>query len=285
MRVIWVGATLLGLGLAPLLHADDTRTPEAARKAEGKTYQVPYRMTTAQHILVRAKINGRGPYNFIVDTGAPALFVSTAVCQKLGVEPDKKGWGTFDRFEIEGGVVIPKASGRIETPFQLDGMNSLGLAGAELHGVIGYNLLARYRITYDFTRDKMTWTELDFDPPAPASLSGKGGPPELNAMAGILKLIGGLLGKRASPEVTPRGFLGLELAAGEGATVRSATGPAAAAGVKPGDRVTEFEGKAVKSGDDLRKLAARVTAGTSVKLTVVRDGSSHPITIQAGEGL
>ena len=30
-------------------------------------------MTTFQHVLVRAKINGKGPFNFILDTGAPAL--------------------------------------------------------------------------------------------------------------------------------------------------------------------------------------------------------------------
>ena len=37
-------------------------------------------------------------------------------------------------------------------------MNGLGLAGVELHGMIGYNVLARYRMEIDFTRDKMTWT-------------------------------------------------------------------------------------------------------------------------------
>src|SRR5271169_3535874 len=141
---------LLALGLlAPPLRADEPK------KAEVEQFQVPYRLTIPKHIMVRAKINGKGPFNFILDTGAPALFVSTAVCKKLGIEPDKTGWGTFDKFEIEGGVVIPKAKGRIEDPFQLEGMNGMGLAGAELHGVIGYNLLARYRIEIDLTKDKM----------------------------------------------------------------------------------------------------------------------------------
>jgi hypothetical protein len=281
MKYLCAAVVLFDIGLlAPPLRADD------AKKLEGKTFQVPYRMTIAQHILVRAKINGKGPYNFIIDTGAPALFVATEVCKKLGVEPDKKGWGTFDRFEIEGGVVIPKATGRVETPFQLEGMNGLGLAGAELHGVIGYNILARYRITYDFTKDRLTWTELNFDPPPPQGLGGKSGPPELNAMAGIMKLLGGLLGKLPQPEQTPRGFLGLELADADGGViVKAASGPASAAGVKAGDRITEFDGKPIKTGDDLRKLAAKVTAGTSVQLTIARDGSNRQLTVKAGEGL
>src|SRR5438067_10838499 len=115
-RYVWLACVLL---LVPLsLHAAD----EPA-KAKAETYQVPYRLTDTKHVLVRAKINGKGPFNFILDTGAPALFVSTSVCRKLGIQAGKGGWGTFDRFEIEGGVVVSKAKGRIEDPFQLEGMN------------------------------------------------------------------------------------------------------------------------------------------------------------------
>src|SRR4051794_33629083 len=169
MRILWSGLALAVLGLSASAEGAEPA------KAQGKRFEVPYRLTVPKHILVRAKINGKGPYNFILDTGAPALFVSTKVCDKLGVKADKKGWGTFERFEIEGGLVVPNARGRIENPFQLEGMNGLGLAGVELHGVIGYNILSRYRMEIDFTRDKMTWTELDFLPEPPKGLGGKGG--------------------------------------------------------------------------------------------------------------
>src|SRR5205823_11579550 len=93
----------------------------------------------------------------------------------------------------------------------------------------------------DFTKDKMTWTELNFDPPPPAGIDGaKGGLPELNAMGSALKMFGGLLGKRAKPEVVARGFLGLEMAESNGqVTVKRVLekSPADKAGVRPGDRV------------------------------------------------
>src|SRR5262249_22977726 len=95
---------LLVVALAAPVAADDAPKPES--------YQVPFRLTELKHIVVRARINGKGPYHFILDTGAPALFVSTTLCKKLGVEPGKDRWGTFDRFEIEGGVVIEKAEGQ-----------------------------------------------------------------------------------------------------------------------------------------------------------------------------
>src|SRR5437763_11793033 len=165
-------------------------------KSESKVYQVPYRLTATSHVLIRAKINGRGPYNFILDTGAPALFVSEALCKKLGIKADRRGWGTFDRFEIEGGVVLDKARGRVETPFQLEGMNGMGLAGAELHGIIGYDILARYRMEIDFTKDRMIWTKLDWKPKAPMGLGGKGGGQGgLEIMGTIMKMLGGFLGR------------------------------------------------------------------------------------------
>src|SRR5262245_22030046 len=183
----WCLGVLLAVLVAPAL-ADDVKKPDAPAG-----HQVPFRLTEVKHILVRARINGKGPYHFLVDTGAPALFVSTAVSKKLGVEADKTGWGTFNRFEIEGGVVIEKAEAKIADPFQLQGMNQMGLAGVELHGVIGYNILARYKIQLDFTQDRMTWTRLKFDPPRPEGLEGKA-PGGLEAMAGLAKLMSVFLG-------------------------------------------------------------------------------------------
>jgi hypothetical protein len=281
MRLLWLCAGLVLILVAPL-RADEPK------KTEPKTYQIPYRLTKTQHILVRAKINGKGPFNFILDTGAPALFVATKAAKKAGVDPDKDGWGKFDKFEIEGGLPVPGAKGRIEDPFQLEGMNGLGLAGAELHGMIGYNLLARYRVEIDLTKDKMTWTEVDFDPPAPKGLeNAKGALPELNALGGLMKGLGGFLGGKR-PEVVARGFLGLEMAESEGrVTVKKVLekGPADRAGLKAGDCVTHFDGEKVENGAGLLKLAASLTAGKDAKLTIVRGGKTQDITVKAGEGL
>ena len=282
MRAVWLLPALV-LCLAPPLWAAD---PE---KKEPAAFQVPYRLTDTQHVLVRAKINGKGPFNFILDTGAPALFVATDVSRKLGVDPDKKGWGTFDRLEIEGGPVVTKTRGRVEDPFQLEGMNGLGLAGVHLHGIIGYNVLARFRLEFDFTKDKMTWTPLDFEPPPPVGLGGKGGAPGgLDALGTFLKVVGALLGKKATPETALRGFLGVELAdAGGAVEVKSvlARGPAATAGLKAGDRITHFQGKKVSRGADVRRLAAELPAGQAVRLTVARAGEKQQITFKLGEGL
>jgi hypothetical protein len=89
-------------------------------------------------------------------------------------------------------------------------MNGMGLAGAELHGMIGYNLLASSAWS-STSRSKMTWTQLDFDPPPPDYLDGreKGGAGGLDMIGGIMKMLGGL-SAQGNARGGARGFLGLE---------------------------------------------------------------------------
>jgi hypothetical protein len=293
MRIVWSCAALAALCLsAPARGAAGKDAPRAvpeAGKAKARSYEVPYRLTIPKHVLVRAKINGKGPFNFILDTGAPALFVAVPVCEKLGIKPDRNGWGTFDRFEIEGGVVLTKARGRVETPSQLEGMNGMGLAGAEVHGMIGYNILAQYRMTIDFTRDKMTWTPLDYKPVAPSGMGARagGGAGGLEVMGSILKMLGGFLGRKASPDVIIPGFLGITLVdGGESPTVRAVleNGPAGKAGLRVGDRVTKFRGRTVTNTEDVLRFAHKVRPGEPVTLTVLRGKDTRVLEFLMGEG-
>jgi hypothetical protein len=282
MKILWSSTVLALVCLTPPGQADEPA------KTKAKSFQVPYRLTKPKHILVRAKINGKGPFNFIVDTGAPALFVSVPVAKKLGIKSDAKGWGTFDRFEIEGGVVLKKVKGRVETPFQVEGMNGLGLAGVELHGMIGYNVLARYRMEIDFTRDKMVWTPLDFEPKKPMSMGGKGQQGGgIDLIGGILKSLGKMLGNKANQPVRLRGFLGIELQdSDDNPIVQSvlAAGPAGKAGLKVGDRLTHVQGRGVFDVGDVQRAVGKLSPGDAIKITVQRDNEKKDITFKLGEG-
>lgn len=278
---------LIGLALGLLTSP----TMAAEKKLAGETYEVPYRLTLPKHVLVRAKINGKGPFNFILDTGAPALFVATKVAKALGVDPEK-GWGTFDTFEVEGGVVFKKAKGRIEDPFQLEGMNGMGLAGAELHGVIGYNLLAQYRMTFDFTKNKMVWTKIDWVPKAPMGLGGgqRGGQGGMEIFGTIMKMVGSFLGRKANPDLVPQGFLGIEVREEEGLVYVKKVmegSPAAEAGLKEGDLIRRFGRRSVYGIDGLQSFMKKAQAGKKIKLRVVRgaDKETVELNVTVGEGL
>jgi serine protease Do len=55
--------------------------------------------------------------------------------------------------------------------------------------------------------------------------------------------------------------------------------PAKKAGLKQGDLITEFEGKPVKDPRDMAMDVAGTSAGTTVKLTVVRDGKEQNVDV------
>src|SRR5688500_9725897 len=157
-----VALLLAGCLVASSVYADEPKT-------DAKPIPIPYRLTDTQHVLVRVKINGKGPYNFIVDTGCPVLIVATPIAKKAGLETEKN-WAVLDTLEFEGGLVQKKVKARVETPFQLEGMNGMGLAGVELHGLLGYSVLAKYKMEFDFTRDQLKWKPLAFDPPPPVPI-------------------------------------------------------------------------------------------------------------------
>src|SRR5262249_27385870 len=97
---LWLsgGAVALLLVAAPLRAQERAPTPREVPAS----FQVPFKLTDSKHVMVRVKLNGKGPFNFILDTGAPALIMSETVAKKAGGEL-KNGWGEF-RLDVEGGV-------------------------------------------------------------------------------------------------------------------------------------------------------------------------------------
>src|SRR5262249_38836373 len=131
----------------------------------GRSFRTPYRLTDTNHFLVRVRINGKGPFNFLVDSGAPALFISTESARKVGLNPvQDQFWTPVARLDLEGGARLEHIKARVEAPFQLVGMNALGLPGASIDGILGFTILARFRLEIDPTQDRMTWTRLDYEP-------------------------------------------------------------------------------------------------------------------------
>jgi Do/DeqQ family serine protease len=77
----------------------------------------------------------------------------------------------------------------------------------------------------------------------------------------------------------------LQLPTVGGAIVSNVTpgGPAARAGVREGDVIRSLDGRAIDSSNSLRNGIARVTPGTAVTLSVVRDGKPQDLRVTIGE--
>ena len=59
--------------------------------------------------------------------------------------------------------------------------------------------------------------------------------------------------------------------------------PADKAGVRRGDVITAVNGDAIKDGNSLRNEVSQVLPGTAARLTVVRDGKEHNLTVTVAE--
>jgi hypothetical protein len=279
----------LGVGLTLALVALAPATPGDADV--GKSYKVPYRLTATNHFLVRVRLNGKGPFNFLVDTGAPALYIGTEAAKLAGLEPSKDGfWTPLKRLDFEGGATLKDVNARVEDPFQLIGMNALGLPGASIDGILGFTMLARFKIEIDPTTDRMVWTRLDYEPKEPFVPRGqiaKNAPAEVEAMnllGPFAKLAAVLIGKQEPDKLIPRGRLGVTL--DDGAKVASVLvdSPAARAGLKAGDVLIRVNSKPVDSTKAALAAAADIRPGAKIPLTVRRDGRTLELTAIAGEG-
>src|SRR5688572_12674971 len=77
------------------LHADGL-------EAKAKPAEVSFEMLKTQHMAVQVKINGKGPYRLIFDTGAPVTLISNKVAKEAGVFPEKFKTSPFAFFGSQG---------------------------------------------------------------------------------------------------------------------------------------------------------------------------------------
>jgi serine protease Do len=98
------------------------------------------------------------------------------------------------------------------------------------------------------------------------------------------KVVRGYLGVMIQP-VTPEIAKALNLTDARGALVSevTASGPAAKAGLAPGDCIVELNGQRVDDSRELRLKTGELAPGSNVKLKLIRDGNPREVSITLGE--
>ena len=97
------------------------------------------------------------------------------------------------------------------------------------------------------------------------------------------KITRGRIGVSVRP-VSPDEVDALSLKDRRGAIVAQVPpGPAATAGIEPGDVIVEFNGKAVNKSEDLPQIVAATAPGTTVPVKVIRDGKERTFNVRVDE--
>ena len=104
--------------------------------------------------FVKGSINGRGPFTFILDTGATETVITPPTAQMLGVRAlpvstrQKKGTvktlqvGKYELQNLQVYVFDPPQA----LPLRLD-------KGMNYHGILGYSFLSRFVTTLDYRNE------------------------------------------------------------------------------------------------------------------------------------
>ncbi len=98
------------------------------------------------------------------------------------------------------------------------------------------------------------------------------------------KVVRGWLGVVVQ-KVTPELAKSFGLSQGRGALVADVDkeGPAAKAGIAPGDIITDYDGKEMKEMDELPMLVAQTEIGKTVEVSVLRDGKKKNYSVKIAE--
>lgn len=124
-------------------------------------------------ILLPVEVNGEGPFEFILDTGAGTSLLSPELGQKLGVKiiGSKEGQSAGGAVSVSLAKVDSLAVGSTklnDVDVGLVDLSHIGRTiGAKIDGDLGYNFLKHFRITLDYRRSK-----IHFDDPKRFELTG-----------------------------------------------------------------------------------------------------------------
>ena len=110
-------------------------------------------------LVVPVHVNGAGPFDFILDTGATITCVSDSTAIDLGLveQPTSGGVGVgvggTGRLRLARVDSLRLGEARAyDLPVCLLDLSQTRVLGTEVHGLLGLNFLKPYRVTLDFDR-------------------------------------------------------------------------------------------------------------------------------------
>jgi hypothetical protein len=257
---------------------------EPPQKEAGKPIVVPFELLKSRHMAIRVKINGKGPYRVIFDTGAPTNLLNNKVAKEAGVIGKKEPTGffgaslgakTIKTFEVGGTALKNMPTMVMDHPT----VAAIADAVGPIEGLVGFPFFARYRMTIDYQKKEMTLTPSGFEPG--------------DTMQAMMEKLMGASGKKPEPAVlAPAAVWGFAVdkekgdeAEGVKVTEVLAKSPATAGGLKAGDRLLTLDGRWTDSVADTFLAATSARPGKPAALVVRRDGKEVKLTVTPGKGL
>jgi predicted aspartyl protease len=127
-------------------------------------------------ILVPVEVNGQGPFEFILDTGAGTSLIATELADKLKVKllGSKQGQSAGGAVSVSLAKLDSVSVGNAQLPDVDVGIVDLkhigATVGAKIDGDLGYNFLKSFRVSIDYEK-----CQLRLDDPRKLDVFNRGG--------------------------------------------------------------------------------------------------------------
>ena len=255
----------------------------AAPAVPDKAQTVPFELLKSGHMAVQVKINGKGPFRLIFDTGAPITLVNNKVARAANLlkKQDRPALPLFGaggevlikKLEV-GGVAVEDVPGVV---MDHPTVEAISRALGPIEGIVGLPFFGRFRTTIDYQKRTLTFVPNGHKPPD-----------VLRSM--MLALMAG--GSDEVKVLAPAGVWGIvamkETADDrDGVTIKTVLpgGPAARAGLKSGDRLLTIAGRWTDTLADLHAAAEKCQPGTAVPVRLRRADKEMELAVTPTAGL
>jgi PDZ domain/Aspartyl protease len=267
-------------------------TPARADDAAPGPVTVPIAMLEngrffSGHFTVQVRVNGKGPYRLIFDTGAPVVLLSNRIakeCDLLKAAPRRAagvplmmpGQVRVDSLQIGDLKTDDVAAFVVDHPT----VKAIADVFGPIDGIVGFPVFARYRTAVDYQARRLTFSPNGYKPAdvlqtlmttVLAEGRDRKGRPTVLAPAAQW----GLQVRKAADDEDP------------GVTVADvlAESAAARAGVRAGDRLLTIDGRWTDSVADCFRAAAGVKPGQTVELSLRRGGRDITLSVTPADGM
>ena len=237
-------------------------------------------------MAVQVKLNGKGPYRLVFDTGAPMNLINNKIAKDSGVlEPKAKkpAFGLFGMMGAQEVKTLEIGDAKIDKIHAMvmdhPTVAAISEALGPIDGIIGFPFFARYKMTVDYQKKELTLTPNGYVPG--------------DYMEGLMNKMMNAQNESKDPKVlAPAALWGLALDKEKddeeaGVVVKEVHkgGAAAVAGLKAGDRVLTIDGRWTDTLSDAFVAATFVKPGKPTVVAVMRDGKEMKLTVKPTKGL
>ncbi len=264
--------------LFPLhVHAQDD-----VKKDPPKKFVIPFELIKTQHMVVSVKVNGKGPYRLVFDTGAPDSLVSNKIAKEAGLVGKGGGLSLFGSRgqakmkELELGDL--KADDVSAMILDHPTVQAIGKFVGPIEGIIGFTFYSRYKMSIDYEKKQITLEPGEYVPG--------------DVMQMLMAKMMAPKSVRDAPRIlAPAGLVGIRVekdkgdeAAGVNVKDVLPDSPAFAAGFKTGDRLLTLDGRWTDTVNDTYLAAGHIRLGMPVTAQVLREGEKVvlKLTVRAG---